>query len=261
MRVDARLRASPACSLQATQPQEMEKMDNKVFTQWIDVEAGDGRSYGAYLALPPARKGPGILLFQEIFGVNAHIQGVAEQYAQDGFVVLAPDLFWRQQKRVELGYDGEDRNRAVAHMKALQPAELQSDIKTSLAALRERPEVGSAKVGALGYCLGGRLAYTAAAITDVNAAVAFYGGGIQDQLALAAKVQAPIQFHYAAQDESIPATAVENVRGAMAGKRSEFFVYEGATHGFNCWDRGSYHPASAALGHGRALTFLAQNLF
>ncbi len=236
-------------------------MSRKVRTEWIGVDAGDGQTYDAYLALPPAGSGPGIVLFQEIFGVNSHIQGVAEQYSQDGFVVLVPDLFWRQHKRVELGYDGDDRNRAVELMKGLKPAELQADIRSSVAALRGRPETAGRKAGALGYCLGGRLAYTAAAITDVDAAVAYYGGGIHDQLALAPSLQCPIQFHYAEKDGSIPAAAVENVRAAVAGKNAEVFVYLGADHGFNCWDRASYHPASAALAHGRALTFLADKLF
>jgi carboxymethylenebutenolidase len=236
-------------------------MTNTVKTEWISVDAGDGQTNSAYLALPPAGNGPGILLFQEIFGVNAHIQGVAEQYAQDGFVVLAPDLFWRQQTRVDLGYDSEDRNRAVGMMKALVADELQADIRSSLAALRSRPEVAGRKSGAIGYCLGGRLAYTAAAVTDVDAAVAFYGGGIQDQLALAPRLQCPIQFHYGEKDESIPASAVESVRAAVAGKQAEVLVYEDANHGFNCWDRGTYHPKSAALAHGRALAFLARTLF
>jgi len=236
-------------------------MGKKAKTEWIAVDAGEGQAYGAYLALPPAGSGPGIVLFQEIFGVNAHIQGVAAQYAQDGFVVLAPDLFWRQQKRAELAYDGDDRTRAVELMKGLKPAELQADIRSSVAALRARPETAGCKAGALGYCLGGRLAYTAAAITDVDAAVAYYGGGIHDQLSLAPSLQCPIQFHYAAKDDSIPPAAVESVRAAVAGKDAEVFVYEGATHGFNCWDRGAYHPASAALAHGRALAFLAQALF
>ena len=236
-------------------------MSKEVKTEWITVAAGDSQTCDAYLALPPAGSGPGIVLFQEIFGVNAHIQGVAEQYAQDGFTVLAPDLFWRQQKRVELAYDGEDRTRAVALMKELKPAQLQADVRSSVAALRARAETAGRKVGALGYCLGGRLAYTAAAITDVDAAVAYYGGGIHDQLALAPSLQCPIQFHYAASDESIPPAAVQSVRAAVAGKDAEVFVYEGANHGFNCWDRGSYHPASAALAHGRALAFLASRLF
>lgn len=236
-------------------------MSKKVKTSWIKVAnpLGDSRFQG-FLALPPAGAGPGLVLFQEIFGVNSHIQGVAEQYAQDGFVVLAPDLFWRQEQRINLGYDGVDRGRAIELMKALKPEELQADIRSSLATLRALPGTAGRKAGAIGYCLGGRLAYTTAAITDIDAAVAWYGGGIHDQLALAPNLQCPIQFHYGAQDESIPLVAVDAVRAAIAGKDAEIFVYEAAGHGFNCWDRGSYQPASAALAHGRALAFLAQKI-
>ena len=236
-------------------------MSRNVSTQWVPVSAGNGVNYDAYLALPPSGKGPGLVLFQEIFGGNSHIQGVAEQYAQDGFVVLVPDLFWRQQRRVDLGYGDADRQAAIGLMKALKPEELQSDIQSSVAALQARPETAGQKSGALGFCLGGRLAYTAAAITNIRAAVAYYGGGIQDQLALAPRLQCPIQFHYATQDESIPAAAVEKVREAVTGKDAEIFIYEGATHGFNCWDRGSYNPSKAALAHGRSLAFLAAQLF
>ncbi|MGZ5043051.1 MAG: dienelactone hydrolase family protein, partial [Usitatibacter sp.] len=86
-------------------------------SKWIDIAATGGGTYGAYLSLPPAGKGPGLLLFQEIFGVNRHIRAVADQYALDGFVVLAPDLFWRDAPRVELGYEGADRERALSLMK------------------------------------------------------------------------------------------------------------------------------------------------
>lgn len=236
-------------------------MTRTVTTRWVDVPAADGRSFGAFVALPPAGSGPGLLLLQEIFGVNAHIRGVAQQYAQDGFVVLAPDLFWRQQRRVELGYEGEDRERALSMMKALQPAELAADVRDSVAALRALPEAQGRKAGALGYCLGGRLAYLAAATTGVDAAVAYYGGGIQDQLALAPQVQCPMQFHYAGQDPAIPPEAVQAVQAAMAGRDAEFHLYPEAKHGFNCWDRAAYDPASAALAHGRSLQFLAQALF
>ncbi len=236
-------------------------MTRKVTTQWIEVSVGEQQGYDAYLALPPAGAGPGLVLFQEIFGVNNHIQGVAEQYAQDGFVVLAPDLFWRQKRRVDLGYDDADRQAAIGLMKGLKPEELRSDMQTSVAALRQRAETSGSKCGAIGYCLGGRLAYSAAAITNVDAAVAYYGGGIQDQLGLASQLQCPIQFHYASIDESIPAAAVDKVREAVTGKSAEIFVYEGSTHGFNCWDRASYNPGSAALAHGRSLSFLATHLF
>jgi carboxymethylenebutenolidase len=235
-------------------------MARKVSTSWVQVAAGNGQQFDAYLALPPAGSGPGIVLFQEIFGVNSHIQGVAEQYAQDGFVVLAPDIFWRQQKRVELGYEGAERDRAIEMMKACKPDELQADIRSSVAALRARGEV-QGKVGAIGYCMGGRMAYFAAAITDVDAAVAYYGGGIHDNLQVAPQVQCPIQFHYASEDAAIPLAAVDKVREAMAGKDAEVHIYDGATHGFNCWDRASYNPKAASVAHGRSLVFFGEKLF
>ena len=229
-------------------------------SQWINVAATSGGKYGAYLSLPPAGKGPGLVLFQEIFGVNRHIRAVADQYALDGFVVLAPDLFWRDAPRVELGYEGADRERALVLMKGADPKLLAEDIKTTVAALRARPELAG-KVGAVGYCMGGRLTYVAAATAGVDAASSFYGGGIQDHLDRVASISCPMQFHYGAKDTGIPMEAVEKVKAAFAGKKAEFWIYPDAGHGFNCWDRASYHPASAALAHGRTLAFLAPLLF
>ena len=232
-------------------------MNSPVKTQWIEIAPG----FGGYLALPPAGRGPGLVLFQEIFGVNAHIRGVAEQYALDGFVVLAPDIFWRQAPRVELGYEGTDRQRGVAIMQSMVAAETLADIGSAVATLRARPETAGAKLGAFGFCLGGRLAYLAAATTAVDAAVPFYGGGIHSQLERAPSVHCPIQFHYAGHDDNIPPAAVESVRQAFAGKAAEVHVYPEAHHGFNCWARGAYHAPSAALAHGRATAFLAAALF
>jgi carboxymethylenebutenolidase len=232
-------------------------MTTPVNTEWISIAAG----FEAYLCLPPAGRGPGLVLFQEIFGVNPHIRAVAEAFALDGFVVLAPDLFWRQAPRVELGYAGVDRERALALMQGYAAADALADVQASVRALRARPEVGGARVGALGYCMGGRMAYLAAATTDVDAAVPFYGGGIQTMLDRAAAIRCPLQFHYAGQDHAIPPEAVEQVRRAMQGKRAEIHLYPGAQHGFNCWARASYDAPSAALAHGRALQFLAQTLF
>jgi carboxymethylenebutenolidase len=231
-----------------------------VTTSWIQIEGAAG-SFDGYLALPPAGSGPGLVLFQEIFGVNAHIRAVAEQYALDGFVVLAPDVFWQQERRVELGYDGADMQKALAMMGKIDPPSIGRDITDSVAALRARPEVGTRKVGAIGYCMGGRLAFTAAAIAGVDAAVAYYGGGIHNQLDLVPRIGGPIQFHYAELDANISAEAVEKVRAAVAGKPAEVHTYPGANHGFNCWARGAYHAPSAALAHGRSLQFLAQHLY
>jgi len=241
-------------------------MNPPVTTRWTSVTTAAGEM-AAYLALPPGGSGPGLLLLQEIFGVNAHMRSVAEQYALAGFVVLAPDVFWRQAPRIELGYEGAERQRGVQLATALKPDEVLADLQAATAALRGRPElVGTGgqpgKVAAIGYCMGGRLAYTAAALAGVDAAVAYYGGGIQGQLALAPQISCPIQFHYAGQDDHIPPAAVDAVRSAMAGNpAAELHVYPGSQHGFNCWARASYHAPSAALAHGRSLAFLAQALF
>ncbi|MEY4748116.1 MAG: hypothetical protein RIQ60_330 [Pseudomonadota bacterium] len=261
-----------------------------ITTRWISVPAtstsGDPpSSFDAYLCTPPAGRGPGLLLLQEIFGVNEHIRGVAEQYALAGFTVLAPDLFWRQTRRVELGYVGEEREQAMALMRSVQREQVVADMQASLALLRTLPELGDpssagigesaangarigesasngARIGAVGYCMGGRLAFTAAALCGVDAAVAYYGGGIAGQLDLAAQISCPVQFHHAGQDHAIPPEAVAVVKAAMAASPAaglaEFHDYPQAQHGFNCWARAAYHPASAALALGRSLGFLAQ---
>ncbi len=230
-------------------------MTSPVTTHWIDIAPG----FAGYLALPPGGRGPGLVLWQEIFGVNEHIRTVAEQYALDGFVVLAPDAFWRQAPRVELGYAGADFERAITLMKAYAPEQALADAAAAVQALRARPEL-TGRVGSFGYCMGGRLAYLTAATTGIDAAVAYYGGGIHLQLERAAGIRCPIQFHYAEHDDNIPLTAVQQVRDAMSTRPAEVHVYPGAHHGFNCWARGSYHAPSAALAHGRSLAFLAQHL-
>jgi carboxymethylenebutenolidase len=227
--------------------------------QWIKVKAEDGE-YEAYLSLPPAGKGPGLVLFQEIFGVNSHIRGVADQYALSGFVVLAPDVFWRQAPRIELGYTSADVEQGRGLAGGLKPAQGLVDIGTTVKALRARPEVSTGKVGAIGYCMGGRFAYLAAATAGVDAASCFYGGAIQDNLDKASSITCPIQFHYGERDKVIPAEAREKVAAAMSGKRAEIFVYP-ADHGFNCWDRASYEPRSSAQAQARSLAHFAEYLY
>ena len=231
-------------------------MTSPVHTSWISIAPG----FEGFLALPPTGRGPGLVLWQEIFGVNAHIRAVARQYALDGFVVLAPDIFWRQAPRVELGYEGADRDRARSLMQGYSAEQVLADIAAAVQALRQRSEL-TGGVGSIGYCMGGRLAYLAAATAGVDAAVAYYGGGIQAQLDQAAAITCPMQFHYAERDDHIPLEAVERVRAAMRGKDAEVHVYPGAHHGFNCWARASYDAPSSVLAHGRTLAFLARCLF
>ncbi|MGL6109769.1 MAG: dienelactone hydrolase family protein [Rubrivivax sp.] len=235
-------------------------MTAPVTTSWTTI-SGSAGSFDAYLALPPAGSGPGLLLLQEIFGVNEHMRTVAEQYALDGFVVLAPDVFWQQQRRLDIGYAPDDIVRGRALAMAAERAALQRDLVDAVKDLRARPQVKGRGIGASGYCMGGRLAYVAAATAGVDAAVAYYGGGIQDMLELAPQIRCPMQFHYGALDANIPLSAVDAVRHSMQGKPAEVFVYGGADHGFNCWARGSYHAPSAALAHARTLQFFASRLF
>jgi carboxymethylenebutenolidase len=225
-------------------------------TQWIDITAKDGGKFKGYLALPPAGKGPGIVLLQEIFGVNAHIRSVAEQYALDGYVVLAPDIFWRQEPGVELGYEGEDMEKAFSLMKAMNSDQAIADIASTVDTLRGRPEC-QGKIASLGYCMGGILSFRSALDAGVDSAVCFYPGGIANHLDKAGRLQVPVQFHFAGQDKHITGEHIEQTRRAFAGRDDvKMFVYDSADHGFNCWARSAYDRHASALSHGRTLAFL-----
>jgi carboxymethylenebutenolidase len=229
-------------------------MPSPVATTWIDIAPG----FAGYLATPPGGSGPGLVMWQEIFGVNAHIRAMAEAYAADGYVVLAPDAFWRRVPRMELGYEPEDWPRARAEKQAYALDEAAADCVAAAAVLRARPETAGRRLGTIGWCMGGWLAYLSAAAGVVDAAVAYYGGGIQNLLERASGVRAPMQFHYAERDEHIPPAAVQVVRAALPA--AEVHVYSGAQHGFNCPARASWHAPSAALAHGRSLQFLTSIL-
>ncbi|MBU9199537.1 dienelactone hydrolase family protein [Burkholderia gladioli] len=228
-------------------------------SQWIDIPAGQ-ESFGGYLALPKGGKGPAVVIIQEIFGVNGHIRSVADQYAADGYVALAPDVFWRTQPRVELGYEGADRDKGIELLQKTDVHQAAADIAAAAAALRARPEV-EGKVAGIGYCFGGRLAYLAAASGAFDVAVAYYGGGIQNHLDVANHITQPILFHYAGLDHGITPEHVEQVKAAFAGRpNAAVHLYPEADHGFNCNVRVSYDQRAAALAHGRTLQFLAENL-
>jgi carboxymethylenebutenolidase len=235
------------------------EIDVTTHSKWIDIAADDG-TFQAYLALPHIGKGPGIVLIQEIFGVNRHIREVADQYAADGYVVLAPDIFWRAEPRVELGYEGAERDKGIAIMQQTDFSKTLKDLGAAAQALRRLPEVDG-KIATIGYCLGGRLAYNSAASGFVDAAVAYYGGGIQKQLERAAEIKVPILFHYAEEDSGIPLSAVGEVKESFAGRdNAEFHLYGSVHHGFNCPYRAAYQQHASALARGRTLVFLASHL-
>ena len=233
-------------------------------SRWIDIKAQDGGQFKGYLALPhnadKGARGPGIVLIQEIFGVNSHIRGVADQYASDGYTVLAPDLFWRMQPMVDLGYGEADFQKGIGYMQKLDFAAAVKDLAAAAATLRNLPQC-SGKVASVGYCMGGMLSYLCAANAGVDAAVCYYGGGIHTKLDEAGKVKCPILFHFAGEDAHIPMSAVESVKRTFAGREgARIDVYPGVGHGFNCWDRPAYNQQSAALARGRSLSFLATTI-
>ena len=226
-------------------------------SRWVDITGPDGGIFSGYLSLPPTGKGPGIVLVQEIFGVNAHIRAVADQFAMDGFVVLAPDVFWRQQTRVELGYDEAGFTRGRALKAGLDFTQTVGDLSAAASTLRALSEL-TGKVASVGYCMGGLLSYLLAASGNVDAAVCYYGAGIDGYLDQAAHIKCPMLFHFGEQDTLIPPAAVKAVSKAFAQKADAWVqTYPGVDHGFNCWARPMYNQTAAALARGRTLEFLS----
>ncbi|KJZ63356.1 dienelactone hydrolase family protein [Pseudomonas fluorescens] len=230
-----------------------------VTTQWIEIDSAEGK-FGAYLAIPHTRKGPGIVLIQEIFGVNEHIRSVAEQYAADGYLVIAPDLFWRSGHRIELTYDEAGWKRAVELMNATDVGKAQTDIELAIDALKAQPGLDGG-IASLGYCFGGLLSYHTAANGLVDVAIAYYGGGIQNQLDRADEIDVPLLMHFGEEDSHIPLEAVEKIAERFENNDNiEIVVYPEAEHGFNCSHRDSYNQRAAAEAHGNTLIFLGQEL-
>ncbi|MHC8320756.1 dienelactone hydrolase family protein [Pseudomonas sp. GB2N2] len=230
-----------------------------VTTQWIEIDSAEGK-FGAYLAIPHTQKGPGIVLIQEIFGVNEHIRSVAEQYAADGYLVIAPDLFWRSGHRIELTYDEAGWKRAVELMNATDVGKAQKDIELAIDALKAQPGLNGG-VASIGYCFGGLLSYHTAANGLVDVAIAYYGGGIQNQLDRADEIEVPLLMHFGEADSHIPLEAVEQIAERFdTNDNVEIVVYPEAEHGFNCSHRESYNQRAAAEAHGNTLIFLGMEL-
>jgi len=229
-------------------------------SQWIDIAGPDGK-FAAYLSLPRGGKGPAIVLLQEIFGVNQHIRNVADQYAADGYVVLAPDLFWRQGAHIELGYDDAGWQRAGELMRATDMDKAQADIGATIQVLRGLDAASGQKVASMGYCMGGRLSYLTAANGYVDAAVCYYGGGIQNALDRADQIKVPVLMHFGSADAHIPIEAVKSIAERFEhNEEVEIHVYDGAQHGFNCNHRSSYNQRAAAEAHGHTLVYLSEQL-
>ena len=225
----------------------------------ISVSVSKG-FFDAYLSLPPEGEGPGILLIQEIFGVNEHIRSVADRLAAEGYVVLAPDLFWRMKPNIELGYDDKDFAKALEYMRLFNEAEGLDDLKHAANDLRNHSAC-TGRIGALGFCLGGKLTYRLASHTNLNVAVAYYGVDIDKFLQESDKIKCSIMMHFAAEDKFVPPTAFNKIKEGLAEKPNfELHLYEGVDHGFNCDVRDSYNKEAADLAWDRSLELFAREL-
>jgi carboxymethylenebutenolidase len=228
--------------------------------QKISIEAADGEKFSGYLALPESGRGPGLLLIQEVFGVNPHIRKVADYYAQEGYVVLAPDLFFRMWPDVELGYSGSDMEKALAYKEKFDEAQGLKDLESALKHLRGLPQLAGG-VAALGFCIGGRLTYRLAACAKLDAAVSYYGADIDKHLNEADKISCPIIFHLGADDNLIPQEFLEKIMNKMMHHHgARIFVYENAGHGFNCDARPAYNQRAALLAQSRTIEFLHKHI-
>lgn len=211
----------------------------------IRVEAKDGHELDAYLAEPRGKARGGIVVVQEIFGVNDHIKRVADQYAAEGYRAIAPAMFDRIKRGITLPYS--DIQQGIAYMQQLQWPNTLADIE---AAAEEIRGAGSAAI--VGYCWGGTAAHVAASELDFDAAVSYYGGGVAKNLDK--RPRCPIMYHVGDHDHSIPMADIEKIMSAYPD--AVLHVYEGAQHGFNCDERASYSAADARLAFGRSIEFL-----
>jgi carboxymethylenebutenolidase len=221
-------------------------------SELVNLKAEDGHQLDAYVAAPAGEAVAALVVIQEIFGVNAHIRSVADGYAQDGFLAVAPALFDRVKRGVELSYEGNDVQKAMALSKKLKMDDI---LKDTAAAMEYASSRTGKKTGVIGYCLGGSIAWLAACRLSVDAAVGYYGGKIQQYAEEQPKC--PVMLHFGSKDQHIPREAVAKIQAAHPDVPVYFYD---AGHGFNCDARASYHAASAKLARDRSLSFLKKNL-
>ena len=224
----------------------------------VTLQGNDG-SFSGYLSLPP-KPGPGVVVIQEIFGVNTWVRTVCDMLSRAGYVALAPDLFWRMQRGVELHpFFQEDFNQALDYYGKFNVDKGVEDLQTAISALRSNKNC-TGKVGTIGFCLGGTLSYLCATRTDADANSSYYGVGIENMVGEAGKITKPLQIHIAGADPYVPADALAKIQNAMKGK-ADVLVYPGLDHGFaRDTDPKHYNAEGTKLAHGRSLEMFAKAL-
>ena len=213
--------------------------------------ARDGHEFRAYLSAPKDIKPKGaILVIQEIFGVNSHIRAVTDSFAAAGYIAIAPSLFDRIRMGIEMGYTDKDMQEGRGYVAQLQPDQTLKDLSAALTIVKH-----AGRVGAVGYCWGGRMSYLAASELPLSCSVVYYGGGITQTLDK--KPKCPMMYHFGERDKHITQDDVAKIKAA--NPEGQFYLYP-ADHGFNCDQRGSYDAPSAALARTRTLEFFAQHV-
>ena len=235
-----------------------------VTTSYERVQAHDGGAFDAYCAIPESSEGPTVLLFQEIFGINDNMRGLAERLADNGYVVLVPDMFWR----IEPRFERKDESGMADAMAMVQRFDFSlgiADIQSTHAHALAMPEC-TGKVGVMGFCLGGGLAFAAATSSrvdgrDPDACVSYYGSPVNGMLGMASNLECPTLFHYGNNDPFIPEEKIAEVEETFADFDHVTVHRYDAGHAFSNWDAPSmYQQEAADLAWERTLHFFAQHL-
>jgi carboxymethylenebutenolidase len=217
-------------------------------SEFTTIMARDGHEFRAWLAAPAGRPRGAIVVVQEIFGINSHIRTVTDGYAKEGYTAIAPSLFDRVKRGVELGYSAAESQEGRGYATQLKQEQVLADLAAAIAVVHH-----SGRTGVVGFCWGGKIAYVAACNLSIACAIVYYGGNITQELKKQPKC--PVMYHFGERDAHIPLSDIEKIKAAHP--KGEFFLYP-ADHGFNCDQRASFDPASAALARERSLAFLAK---
>jgi len=226
----------------------------------VTIKSFDGGEFDAYLALPAGGYGPGIVVIQEIFGVNDYVRGVADWYAAHGFAAIAPDLFWRMETGVQLTDKGDDWQKAIAYYQRLDETKAVEDAAATLAFLKSHTAC-SGRAGAVGFCLGGNLAYLLSVRFKPDCAVGYYGVSIEKSLNEATNLTSPLMLHIAGDDKFCPPEAQRQIHDALdSNPLVTLHDYPNEGHAFGRNGGEHYSPAAAELANLRTLEFFVNHL-
>ncbi len=230
-------------------------------TDWIDIRANDGGSFKAYVETPANGSGPVIVCIQEIFGVNHAMRDIAKFWAGQGYIAVAPDLFWRQEPGVDItDKTDEEWKKAFALFQGFDVDKGVDDLKATIAAARTMPGANG-KVGTVGFCLGGKLAYLLACRSDAECNVSYYGVGIDDLLGEATDITHPLVMHIAEEDGFVPKDAQAKIKDGLADVDTvTIYSYPGMDHAFARIGGVPYDETNANLANGRSLEAFKQTL-